>query len=94
MQYTRQDLITICERAIVPLAKWSNRDTPQSQKDVGKVWALLKAGCPFTIIREEDSPGVVTDETIIWLEIRSPHTEIYYLPTLAKIERSSGEDWY
>jgi hypothetical protein len=105
MQYTREDLIAICEKAIVPVSKWSNRDTPQSQEGIGKVWVLLKTGCPFTVIYEEDSPGVITNERTIWLRITSPvfstfdsgrpeYEELFYLPTLTRIEACSGEDWY
>ena len=49
MNYTRSDLIGICERSIVAEDQWLNRDTAKAQIGVGTVWALLKAGCDFHI---------------------------------------------
>lgn len=33
--YTREELISICERAIVPQSKWWDRDSEQAQAGVG-----------------------------------------------------------
>ena len=30
-QYSREQLIEICEQSIVPVKKWGNRDTPNAQ---------------------------------------------------------------
>ena len=50
--YTREDLIAICELAVVPHDRWSDRDTPGAQEGVGKAWAFLKAGCAFRVLTE------------------------------------------
>lgn len=70
--YTREDLIGICERAIVPQEKWSDRDSHHAHEGIGESWALLKAGCKFKVCTKENQPkgdSCVTDEETIWLEI-------------------------
>ena len=72
--YTREDLITLCERAIVPEKWWMNRDTASMHINIGEAWALLKAGCDFTVITQENAEvlkggSCVTDDDTIWLYI-------------------------
>lgn len=106
-RYTRGDLIAICERAIVPLEKWQDRDTPESQRKVGECWAYLRAGCEFHVTYEPEYRGdsCVTNDETIWLEVDHPNfgtfewggngdTQRYYLPTPARLEQHAGEDWY
>ena len=106
MQYTREDLISICEKAIVPVSNWGNRDTPQSQLGVGQLWALLKAGCEFTVVYSEGE-YINTDSRMIWVRVLHPtfssfeigsgadyNEELYYIPTAARIEACCGQDWY
>lgn len=70
-KYSREKLIDICERAFVPQEKWSNRDTARSQIGIGSCYALLKAGCYYEILTEENtSKGsvCVTDAQTIWIQ--------------------------
>lgn len=101
--WTRDDLISICERAIVPHGKWRDRDTCSAQEGVGKAWAFLRAGCDFTVITEGDV--CVTDDRTIWIEIThddfgvidydGPQAEdTFYLPTPARLDEADGRDWY
>lgn len=66
MEYTREQLIQICEMAIVPQDKWNNRDTASAQLGVGKCLVLLKSGCYFEIQRGEGACS--TDEETIWIQ--------------------------
>lgn len=68
--YTREELISICERAIVPQSKWENRDSEQAQAGVGRCWQLLKCGCEFEVLigSKEQSTLLATDENVIWLQ--------------------------
>ena len=106
-RYTRADLIEICERAIVPHDKWTDRDTPRSQTRVGEAWALLKAGCDFDVTYKPryERDGCVTDDQTIWLEITHDdfgtfdwggpqEVETFYLPTPKRIDAHEGRDWY
>ncbi len=68
-KYTRKELIAICESAFVPEIKWNDRDSESAQCQLGECYALLKAGCDFEIIYEDDICG--TDENTIWLYVYS-----------------------
>lgn len=102
--YTREDLITICEQAVVPESKWLDRDSHRSQCKVGEAWALLKAGCDFKVLY---SGVCATDDKTIWIEIYAEDfnrfewgrevdkwEETYYLPTRKRLEARPGQDWY
>lgn len=53
-QLTREDLIAICERAIVPQDHWRNRDSASAQLGVGAALVLLKAGCKFVVLTADN----------------------------------------
>ena len=65
MKYTRENLLKICEQAFVSEDKWRNRDSESSQSQLGECYALLKDGCEFEVIYDDDICG--TDEDTIWL---------------------------
>lgn len=102
--YTRDDLIAICEHAIVSHDKWGDRDTCSAQEGIGKAWAFLRAGCDFTVITEGDD-YCVTDDRTIWIEITHDDfgvidydgpqaVDTFYLPTAARLVQAAGRDWY
>lgn len=102
-RYTRDDLIAICERAVVPHERWSDRDTDSAQRGVGKAWAYLRAGCEFRVIYDDNICG--TDDRTIWVEITHDNfgvldwggpqeTDRFYLPTPARLDATAGRDWY
>lgn len=71
MEYTREQLIKICEQAFVPHKKWNNRDSAMSQESLGKAYAFLKTGCHFEIqTKNNTSEGCacVTNERTIWIQ--------------------------
>ena len=51
---TREELIAICEKATVPQSKWWDRDSAGAIQQMGMAWALLKAGCEFRVIKEDN----------------------------------------
>ncbi|MGX7926483.1 hypothetical protein ACWPMX_07905 [Tsuneonella sp. HG094] len=70
--YSRGELIAICESAIVPQAKWRDRDSESAHCQLGKCWALLRAGCEFQVLYEPNSrSGLSTDDLTIWVETLS-----------------------
>lgn len=104
-EYTREDLIAICEKAVVPVDKWRNRDSASAQTQLGKCWALLSAGADFTVSQTGTSTGGRT----IWLDIEWPgfkafeygsadrdvwESGTFYLPTPARLAEADGKDWY
>lgn len=67
-EYTREELIKICEKSFVPQSKWWDRDSASSQLGLGKCYALLKAGCEYDVEYTKDGKGCNTDEETIWLQ--------------------------
>lgn len=105
-EYAREDLLAICERSFVAHAAWSNRDTADAQRQLGECYALLRAGCDFTVLRGPMGlHGLETDDQTVWVEITWKgfavfdydgdwDTETYYLPTVARLDLRNGGDWY
>ncbi len=104
--YTREELIELCEAAIVPQGSWSNDRSADAQQDVGGAWALLRARCFFRILTEPDplTGGLcVTDACTIWLDftpsdVDGPYVtdegdEVFYVPTGACLAAAKGGDW-
>ena len=101
--YSRDELIAICEQAIAPMNSWHDRDSASAMRQVGDCWALLKADVPFRIQSD-------TDEDTIWVEHYAikgfnhfeygdydgdnRDTEVSYLPTPKRLAERAGEDWY
>ena len=100
--YTREELLSICERAFVPQRKWCDRDSAEAQKQLGWCYAWLKAGCDFNIVSTKD---LKTDDDTIWVNIVAEgfrywdyggikDEETFYLPTEKRLKKSKGGDWY
>jgi hypothetical protein len=108
--YTREELIAICERATVPVEKWRNRDSAGAQQKVGLAWVMLKAGADFYINPpRQGKQGCHTNSETIWVDLYWPGFQAFeygrddhanwedeqvYLPTPARLEKSAGNDWY
>lgn len=100
--YTREELIKLCQRAIVPQDDWANRDSAGAQRKAGEAWTLLRAGCVFRVLTE--GKYCVTDDETIWIEIDFQGfdyfeggvtgTETFYLPTPARLRKVKRGDWY
>lgn len=100
--YTRAELVDLCERAIVPEEFWHNRDSCHSHEGIGKAWAFLRAGVPYKVLTSGDC---ATDDQTVWVEFYPRDfnsfeegdrhgRELIYLPTLARIDSADGKDWY
>ena len=105
MEYTREKLIEICERAVVAEKDWCNRDSSDAQIQLGKAWALLKADCKYWV--RQSGGNCSTDKQTIWIEIEykgfnyfeygsetANESETFYLPTEARLEQAKSKDWY
>lgn len=105
--YSRENLIAICEAAIVPIEKWRNRDSPLSYEKLGLAWVLLKCGAEFHVHPERPGEsGCFTDDRTIWITIEWPsfctfeygggneNHETFYLPTPKRLRDCAGRDWY
>lgn len=93
IDYTREELIALCERARVPQDKWMNRDSERAQRQIGEAWALLSAGCEFQVCVTQDGSGCSTDDDTIWIETFSKGFNYFesYSPEEGDIERDYME---
>ncbi len=102
VEYTREHLISILERAIVPQKDWHDRDSYSAQCQAGEALQLLKAGCEFWL---NPNANMQTTDRTIWIGIKAQgfayhdyggdeDEETYYLPTEAHLKEAAGGDWY
>jgi len=103
--YSRDVLVAICERAVVPVKDWHDRDSAGAQEGVGKAWVLLRAGADFKVRTEGNC---ATDDRTIWVDFTFPgfqafewghdaeflSHELIYLPTPGRLAAAAGSDWY
>ena len=54
MELTRQDLIELCEWAVVPAYKWHNRDSYSAQVNIASIYEGLTAGLDYEITDTTD----------------------------------------
>lgn len=108
--YGREELVALCEMAIVPIAQWHDRDSAGAQEQIGKAWALLRAGAEFKVrVRDrrlpEEATGCWTDDQTIWIDATwpgfrhfdwggAPETDLFYIPTQKRLIERAGGDWY
>ena len=89
----REDLIRLCEDAVVPNNRWASADTYYAQAQLASLWLFLKAGCKFKLDEEENGT--------VWVVVTfyQPGTKLhitsdYYLPTRKRLNSANGKDWY
>lgn len=61
---SREELIELCDRGIIPQTKWYNRDSAGAQIQMATARTLLLSGCDFIVA---DVP--LSDENTWWIEI-------------------------
>lgn len=105
--YSREELIDLCERAVIPEVKWSNRDSASSQMQIGKALQLLKCGCQYEVLFEEGKNALCTNDETVWIEVKydgfktfeygdgaGKERETFYIPTDKRLKETDGKDWY
>ena len=75
--YERNEMIALCDQAVVPVDKWMDRDSCKAHQQIGQLRMLLKAGCNFEIMTkytEKDSqmPEMCTSKNTIWVRVFGP----------------------
>lgn len=100
---SREELVALCERAIVPESKWGNRDSAAAHRQLGEALALLRAGCDFMV---RPSSNYHADK--IWQvsvfyrgfdffeygDDRYLKQDSFYVPTAERLDQVAGDDWY
>lgn len=69
---TREQLISICEDAVVHHSKWGNRDSYSAQLNVQDVYRGLTAGIDFKVVTKEDDPSYHSTESTLIVEFLQP----------------------
>ena len=95
-EYTREDLIKICEKAFVKEKEWKNRDSESAQCQLGECYALLKADCNFKIdkISNNTIELIVYSKGFMFFEGGNKEEHYYYLPTESRLKEANNKDWY
>jgi len=93
MNYIREQLIKICERAVVPHQKWHDRDSFLAQKSIQSVYKGLTAGLDFKIITQEDDPDYHSDEKTILIKFTTP-IDFDKLEKGKELKIASREDYF
>lgn len=55
LTFTRDELISLCESAVVPYQNWNNRDSYASQVNLQEIYGMLHTGCDFTTTVNHDT---------------------------------------
>lgn len=98
---TREELIALCEAAVVPQEHWYNRDSSAAQRQVGEALVLLRAGCDFALATDPPQTQFawwveITHRGFMDFELGRPATarDLFYIPTRASLDQAAGKDWY
>ncbi|MFL0172458.1 hypothetical protein [Mycobacterium sp. SMC-13] len=103
-QTTREELLGICRDGFVPQEKWNDRDSARAQMQLGQAYALLSAGCDYSVRPERETLWVrIEYRGFDWFEggydydeprdAYLDHNE-FYLPTRERLTQNAGSDWY
>jgi hypothetical protein len=84
--YTREELISLCEKSVVHHTKWEDRDSFLAQKKIQSIYKGLTAGLIFTIDKD-------TDDRTIWISFDQP-IDFELLEDGKYLKISSREDYF
>lgn len=90
---TREELIQICQDALVHHTKWMDRDSYLAQKSIQSIYQGLTAGLEFRIVTKDISPDYHSDEDTIVVEFLQP-IDFDKLETAKHLAISSREDYF
>lgn len=93
MNYTREQLIDICEKAVVHHTKWDNRDSYSAQLGVQSLYKGLTAGLDFRVVTKDISPDYHSNDNVIIVEFLQP-IDLDKLQNGKELEISSREDYF
>jgi hypothetical protein len=106
INYSRQQLVALCQKAFVKQKDWEDRDSASAQIQLAQAYWLLKGGCKFRIRdNKEKDKEFITDNVTIWLDIYwrgfknfetggDLEERTFYIPTLKRLKIYPKGDWY
>lgn len=89
----REDLIKLCEDAVVHHSKWEDRDSYLCQQSIQSIYKGLTAGLDFVVVtKEKDNDYHSDDDTLL---IRFPHPiDLERLKKGKHLKISTRDDYY
>ena len=90
---TKEELITLCEDAVVHHTKWNNRDSYSAQREIQSIHKGLTAGLDYRIVTKEIDPEYHSDERTIIIEFLQP-IDLDKLKTGKHLNISSRDDYW
>lgn len=90
---TREDLIELCQAAVVHHTKWQNRDSYSAQRGIQSIYEGLTAGLDYRIVTAEMSPDYHSDERNLIIEFLQP-IDFDKLKTAQHLQISSLEEYF
>lgn len=89
----REELIELCQDAVVHHTKWDNRDSYSAQKGIQSIYEGLTAGLDFRIITKEIDPVYHSCDRILIIEFLKP-IDLNKLKNAKHLEISSRDDYF
>lgn len=90
---TREELIELCELAVVHHTKWDDRDSYLAQKSIQSIYKGLTAELDFRIVTKEISPDYHSDDDTLIIEFPQP-INLDKLKDGKHLQISSREDYF
>lgn len=90
---SREELIKLCEDAVVHHTKWQDRDSYSAQRNLQSIYKGLTAGLDFRIVTKEINPDYHSDESTIIIEFLQP-IDFDKLETGKHLQISSREEYF
>lgn len=87
----REELIQLCQMAVVHHTKWNNRDSYSAQKGLQSIYFGLTAGFNFRIVTKEVSSDYHSDDDTLIVEFLPPFDNI---ENAKPLKISSREDYF
>ncbi len=90
---TREQLIELCQDAVVHHTKWSDRDSYCAQKGIQSVYEGLTAGLRFRVVTKKHDASYHSDEKTLIIEFLQP-IDFQKLKKAKRLEISTIEDYF
>jgi hypothetical protein len=92
-RFSREELISICQGAVVHHTKWQNRDSYSAQKGIQSIYKGLTAGLKFRVVTKKIHPDYHSSEWTLIIEFLQP-IDFDKLETGLHLDISSREDYF
>lgn len=89
----REELIKLCEDAVIHHTKWWNRDSYSAQKSIKSIYEGLTAGLDFRVVTKEIDPTYHSDDRTLIIEFIQP-IDLSKLSMGKQLEISSRLDYF